>query len=360
MDLIIKPTEKCNFLCTFCSSTKLTTNKSDYLPLEQIYEFLTRFPDTRTIIVNGGDPLMMPPRYYHDILDFLDAKGMSTILSFTSNLWGFKENPVRWAKLFNRKNVGVITSFQYGGGRLKGDGEELTEGDFVAISELFTEHCNKDLDFIAVISEQNIDRAIDNVLLAKRLGVDCKLNYVMSSGTVVVRKGVTMGNQGNHLLLADIYEIYLEILKRGLAEWEYNTRQMVTKLSGGSTTCPLNRKCDGGIRTLQPDGNYYSCGAFADDGEHPIDFQSEMAGSVVRPLLKPELDSMKSSCYTCPMFDICNGCKKTIIEMKRLGLVERHCLKMKSIAPEILKLCNSTAEPTPYINECLDISIKVL
>ena len=61
MELIIKPTEACNFACTFCSSNKITresSGKKAFLKLETIYQFLERFPQTRTIIVNGGDPLM--------------------------------------------------------------------------------------------------------------------------------------------------------------------------------------------------------------------------------------------------------------------------------------------------------------
>lgn len=360
MDLIIKPTEKCNFLCTFCSSTKIAKERGDYLDVGQVTRFLAQFPTTRTIIVNGGDPLMMPPRYYHDILDYIEEKGLPTILSFTSNLWGFKENPERWASLFNRKQVGVITSFQYGGGRLKGDGTELIEEDYREIHALFLKHCGYGLDFISVIGPSNVDRAIDNVLLAKELGVDCKLNYVMASGEPVVRKGVVMGHRHDHFLLADIYEIYVEIVKRGLAQWEYNSRQMLMSMRNEPTTCPLNRRCDEGIRTLQPSGDYYSCGAFGDDKEYPIDFDSEMEGMRYRSLLQPELDSLKVSCYGCPMFSICNGCKKTIAEMKRLGIVEKHCVKMKTLAPEIIALSGVDREVTPYVDESNRINIEVI
>ena len=72
MDLIIKPTELCNFKCSFCSSTQLTKEKKNWLKHEQIFEFLTRFPHTKTIIVNGGDPLMMEPEYYWKIIRWLD------------------------------------------------------------------------------------------------------------------------------------------------------------------------------------------------------------------------------------------------------------------------------------------------
>jgi L-lysine 2,3-aminomutase len=67
MDLIIKPTEKCNFKCTFCSSTNITDDHSSLLDLKYIYRFLKRFPETNTIIVNGGDPLMVQPEYYWEL-----------------------------------------------------------------------------------------------------------------------------------------------------------------------------------------------------------------------------------------------------------------------------------------------------
>src|SRR5690606_15566136 len=115
--------------------------------------------------------------------------------------------------------------------------------------------------------------------------------------------------------------------------------QMVKRIKGQHTICPLSRDCDGGIRTLQPGNGYFSCGAFGDDLKYPIDFQHEMAGGFVTPLRnQEELWSMKEDCNTCPMFLICNGCRKTITDTKRLGLVEHHCKTMKSIAPRIIEM----------------------
>ena len=89
MDLIIKPTELCNFKCTFCSSTQLTDEKKNWLKHDQIFRFLERFPETKTIIVNGGDPLMMEPDYYWKIINWLDEKEYTTSLALTTNLWPF-------------------------------------------------------------------------------------------------------------------------------------------------------------------------------------------------------------------------------------------------------------------------------
>lgn len=352
MELIIKPTERCNFKCTFCSSTHITDNKKQELNLDYIYKFLERYPETNTIIVNGGDPLMMNPQYYWDIIAHLDKNNLPASISFTTNLWPFYKNPNKWIKLFNHPRMGVATSFQYGGGRLKGDLTEFTEEDFWKCSDAMLEHVGYRPDFITVITEENEKDAIKNVELAKRMGVECKLNYALSSGPPVKFKNIVMGQEGKPYLLAKIYEIYIRIWELGLYPWEYNTKQMMQRLVGHRTTCPQNRNCDAGIRTLQPNGDYYSCGAFGDDRAYSIDFQKEMAGLKIYPLkFQPELQSLKQSCFTCPMFQICNGCKKTIKDLKQYNLVEEHCYRMKQIAPKILKSNQLNIEITPYVNE---------
>jgi radical SAM protein with 4Fe4S-binding SPASM domain len=355
MDLIIKPTEKCNFKCTFCSSTKITDDKTIELDHQYIFDFLKRYPETNTIIVNGGDPLMMQPEYYWKIIEHLDSINSHATISFTSNLWPFYKNPEKWKDLFNHPRMGVTTSFQYGGGRLKGDLTEFSEEDFWNVSNSMLEHCGYRPDFISVITEENAHLAIKNVELAKEMNVECKLNYAFSSGPPVKFKNIIMGQEGKPYLLADIYEIYVEIWKRGLTNWEYNTKQMVQRLRGAATTCPQNRDCDSGIRTLQPSGDYYSCGAFGDDRLYPIDFREEMRGKKFFPLRTEEsLLSLKQSCFTCPMFQICNGCRKTIKDLKEHQLVETHCKKMKTLAPYIIKANELDIEVTEYVNEHID------
>lgn len=354
MDLIIKPTEKCNFKCTFCSSTYITDDKTAELDLNYIYKFLERYPETNTIIVNGGDPLMLDPEYYYKIIDHLDQNNLPATLSFTTNLWPFYKNLEKWAPLFRNKRVGVTTSFQYGGGRLKGDLSEFSEEDFWNVSDAMLEYVGYRPDFISVITEENAGDSLKNVYLAKEMGVECKLNYAFSSGPPVKFKNIVMGQLGKPYVLADIYKIYVLIWKLGLTEWEYNTKQMVKRLRGSMTTCPQNRSCDEEIRVLQPSGDYYSCGAFGDDQKYSIDFNSEMNGKKIFPIKhQPELQSLKQSCYTCPMFEICNGCKKTIEDLKTYNLVEYHCSKMKRLAKDIIRSNNmeNILEPTPYVNE---------
>lgn len=328
MELIVKPTEACNFKCTFCSSTDITDDKEMVLDLEYIFTFLKRFPGTQTIIVNGGDPLMIKPEYYWKLLAFIEENNLPTNLSFTSNLWAFYKKPEMWEELFKHERMGVTTSFNYGDTRKITETRVFTEQDFWNVSNLFLERIGYRPDFISVITDENEDTAINNVILAKEMGVECKLNYAMASGV-----------QGQPYQLSKIYKLYVEVYDRGLWPWEYNTKQMMQRLSGKASSCPQSRKCDEGIRCLQPSGDYYSCGSFGDDREHPIDFNAEMTGAAVTPLQSnPSLVSLKDECFTCPMFDICNGCRKTIADMKKSDTVEAHCKLMKTIAHNIIEI----------------------
>ncbi len=357
MDLIIKPTELCNFKCTFCSSTKISAHSAQTLDLERVYQFLKRFPETSTIIVNGGDPLMVPPQYYWDLIRHLDEHEYRASISFTSNLWPFLKNPKKWTKLFQHPRMGVATSFNYGPGRVKGDLSLFTEADLWEVSNAMLDAVGYRPDFISVVTDENEHLAIKNVELAKEMsegkpafidefgqkhGVECKLNYAMASGDIIVdpRTGHRMGQAGNPYLLAKVYQIYVDIHKAGLTPWEFNTKQMSKRLTGRPTICPQNRNCDEGIRTIQPGGDYYSCGAFGDDRDKPIDFTEEVInGNFFTPLQDdPNLLSMKAECFTCPLFAICNGCRKTVKDLKEASLVEQHCRTMKTLATDILEV----------------------
>jgi radical SAM protein with 4Fe4S-binding SPASM domain len=344
MELIIKPTELCNFKCTFCSSTKLVEDKAATLDHEYIFDFLKRFPNTNTIIVNGGDPLMMRPEYYFKILDYLDEHNLPTTLGLTTNLWAFYKKPDMWTPLFKHPRVGITTSFQYGFGRVISGQRIYTEKDFWNVSDLFLERVGYRPDFIAVISEENEKHAIKHVELAKRMGVQCKLNYAMASGEL-----------SKPYQLSKMYQTYVEIYNRGLWKWEFNTTQMMTRLNNIANICPQARNCDSHIRALNPEGDYYSCGAMGDDKQYPINFVKEVKqGGFETPLSDAyELFSMKDECVGCPMFEICNGCKKTIKDHRINNMVDDHCRLMKQIAPEIIKINSETdyVQATQKINK---------
>lgn len=328
MDLIIKPTRRCDFSCTFCSSPDIgkSNNPQDDLKLDKVARFLDRFPNTKTIIVNGGDPLMMRPQYYWDLIKLLEERKMSScVISFTTNLWNYYNNPEKWKDLFKHPQVQIGTSFHYGDSRQIKPGEVYTEEIFLKVMKQFKEDFGYMPSFIAVITEENKHLAINNVRLAKWLGTECKMNYAMASG-----------RESKPFPIGEMYKIYMDIYEQGLAPWEYNTKQMIERLKGSEfTTCPQNRKCDEGIRNLQPMSEkgfeYGSCGSLGDDEEFPIDFEKEMNGDFFTPLQDTwELKYQKEECLGCPNFNICNGCYKTVHDLKANNLVEHSCKLMKN------------------------------
>ncbi|MBX3040722.1 MAG: radical SAM protein, partial [Bdellovibrionaceae bacterium] len=142
MDLILKPTEACNFSCSFCSSTNISKSKAQILDLDLVSQFLERFPETRTIIINGGDPTMVPVSYYWDLIRRLNSLNSSANISITTNLWKFwlewQNDAIekKWTELFRSPRVNVTTSFQYGESRRITRSRVFTEQDFVKISNL--------------------------------------------------------------------------------------------------------------------------------------------------------------------------------------------------------------------------------
>jgi radical SAM protein with 4Fe4S-binding SPASM domain len=329
MELIVKPTQACNFKCTFCSSTEIAEKDATILDHQYIFDFLTRFPNTSSIIINGGDPLMLPPDYYWQIIKFLDDHNLPASISLTTNLWAFYKKPDIWEALFKHPRVGVCTSFNYGNTRRVTKSLVYTEDLFWKVSNTMLRVIGYRPDFISVITEENEDTAIDNVLLAKKMNVECKLNYAMSSGL-----------QDKPYILGNIYKKYVEIYELGLSYWEFNTKQMLKRIGTGHTICPQSRECDSNIRALNPEGDYYSCGSIADDMQYPISFEEEVInGKFFRPLNSAvELSALKEECYSCSMFKICNGCYKTIKDLKQSDSVEEHCAIMKSMEHQILAL----------------------
>lgn len=328
MDIIVKPTQRCNFKCDFCSSNKIDSSGNATLPLESIFSLLEN-NKVDTIIINGGDPLMMPPEYYWNLIQYLDDHNMDTSVSFTSNLWDFYLQPEKWKKLFQNKRVGVTTSFQYGTGRKLANGTVFTEDLFRAILKLFKEYIGYVPMFIGVITNENENRVLDTVRLAKDLGTICKLNPAVKSGRC---------KQNYPLWKA--YQKYIEIIEAGLAEYEHNASILKDVVHNSHKTCPYNRDCWKHIRAISPNGLIHSCGCFNDDHIINIEHGNKtycLSEYTDKELLK-DFKSLKSECFACDLFPLCNSCFKQIHDIKQDHLEQDHCFHMKQLGQKLKSL----------------------
>lgn len=327
MDLIIKPTQACNFKCDFCSSNNIDSN-GNILPLESIFALLTKY-NVNTIIVNGGDPLMMSPEYYKKILEFIEQQNKQTTLSFTTNLWDFYKNPDKWTPIFKHPLVGVTTSFQYGTERKLKDGTIFTEELFCKVIALFKKHVGYTPMFISVLTENNEDYVIKTVKLAQKLNTICKINPAVKSGRTL-----------KCYPLWKAYKVYLNIIKEGLEKYEFNSNILKDVLNGRRTVCPFSRNCWKTIRAISPNGILHSCGSYNDDYLYNL-----ATGKKTYALYKYNekellLDhkSLKTECFSCDLFILCNGCFKQMDDIIEDNQIENHCLHMKKMLPQFKNL----------------------
>lgn len=336
MVLIIKPTEACNFSCTFCSSSYLVDDKKQRLELDKIFQFLKRYPMTTVIFVVGGDPLMMSPAYYQELINHMNENNYPAKISLTSNLWDFYKHPDKWAPILRDPRIEIGTSFQYGEGRQISPGVVFTEEIFIQVLTKFNEYVpEKELCFLAVVNQDNEHLALDHVYLAKRLGIQCRLVYQSMSGKA-----------GEVYPISKLYKIMLEINRLGLTQYEQTALSISDKIYGLAGSCPVARDCDSWMRSLNADGRYFTCGPLNDDLDtrSEIDFEAEVIkGEAFHTPFKnlTELQFLKEECLSCKMFETCNGCRKHTKDLKAQGLVESHCTTMKSIMDDIISMSES-------------------
>ena len=295
MQLIIKPTSKCNFNCKFCSAKLLDINHSNVVP-DTLKNYIKEL-NPQNVIVTGGDPLMMNPEYFFELLSLGDFN-----ISLTSNLKDFYCNPQKWTPLFKNPKVGVITSFQYGNQRK--DKDVYDENRFIKVIDTFNHYVGYKPNFIAVISNENESKALDHIYLAKKLNIQCKLNPMMP-----------MGLSKEYYPRFKMFKIYLDIINKGFDMYELNCCERHL----GKCNFNTNLSCDKHIRACYVDSHNILHTSFCED---------LLSDNV--ELLKQDNSVISNDCYACPLFRLCNGCMKNKLAAKSCPNYCQEMLKLKN------------------------------
>lgn len=313
MTLIIRVTGRCNFDCTFCSAGNLNIGHPTNGVPNQIKDVIKTIKPNR-INISGGEPLLVGPDYYYDLLEISN----NAHISMTSNLKEFYKNPDEWVKLFKNPRFGVVTSFNYGDSRRWDPNTVYDEDKFKEIFNLFEERVGKKIPFIAVIDEKNEDTVLKTVELAKSLGTYVRINNATEQG----RCDKTYPRY-------KLFQKYIEIIEAGLADYEVYCR------GGLLTPCPMNIQmlCKSTIRACYVDKNdilhYYDC---CESGvENLLDYHDD-AGMKPTPIYPDIKDHVTPNCMICPLFSLCNGCQS----QKEHYPIE-HCSEMHKLLPKLIK-----------------------
>lgn len=323
MELIINPTNKCNFDCTFCSAHNITKREIDR---ERLYKYLKcKARDINIIIFNGGDPLLMDPAFYFGVLDI--TQEFSIPISLTTNLLDFYKHPNKWVELFKTKNVGIITSYNHNSTsrRLK-NGKVYDKDMFIEVLNLFNDKIGYKPSFISVIEEDNsIEIMKDTVLFAKEIGTTCKLNKVLQ-----------YGNQKDYYprykFIAHYTKAMYDLIHQGIKveRYETNFRNIHNFFNDKSSCCPLNRKCHNSIICINTDFKFYPCSNMATNNKLYGKYNSNTVNNFTQ-----DYQCIKTDCVLCDLFNFCNSCKSYVEECMRNNDTQNYCLNMNSYYPYI-------------------------
>ncbi len=314
MELLIKITNKCNFKCSFCSAAYIGVDKYNDFK-DKFYKKLIEI-NPNYLYIDGGDPLMVDPQIYWDLIDFIKNNNLKTkAICFTTNLWDFYEHPNKWIDLFNHPMIDITTSFQYGNKRISPNGI-FTEEDFRKIVKLFKEKVpNKNLGFISVIDDDNEDTWKKTALLAKELNIEFRLNPVSA-----------VGKSSNYFYPRyKMVKIWIEVVKMGLGDLEQNIHAYRLK------QCPYNFNCKHTLTCYRWDNG--------EEKEGSCCIYSEV--STGNPNFKDKTNLLfKNKCLGCPIFDICSACAGQRYQINKFYNQEEkeyYCNKMLELKDDIEK-----------------------
>lgn len=305
MELIVKPTGRCNFNCTFCSANLVKVKHSTFVP-DKLKETI-KVLEPNDIIFTGGDPLMVEPSYYEEILSLGDFT-----ISLTSNLKAFYQNPDKWTPLLKNPRVGICTSFHYGNTRKWDKTTVYDESLFIKVMKLFKGKTGYMPPFIAIISDENEDKALDHLMLAKKLDTKCKMNGLLPYGL-----------SKSFYPMYKMIDIWMSVYENELEPWWDNSIQFFN----GTCNFNTNLLCESSIRTFwlndKEEVVYGNCEDSAICGIQ-IPLEKE------KPILKEKDIDFKQiiskDCLSCSLYRLCNGCKS----MRKINkMTTNHCEEMK-------------------------------
>ena len=313
MELIIKPTSKCNFNCTFCSAYGMDIKhpKHGIEVHPKIKDLILKLKPS-SLIITGGEPLTVLPDYYYNLHEILPVN-----ISITSNLKDFYFNPKKWVELFNEKWFGVATSFNYGNGRMWNCNTVYTEDMFIRVIDLYKKYVNKSISFISVINDENENDAIKHVYLAKQINSIVKLNNAIGVG----KSNMTFPKY-------KMFKIYHEIIDNGLEFYESNCSERKT------SRCPrcINNRCENRIRCCYVDNNDELHVGIC-DGQISLPNELSIDEIYSNNISKYNMDYINDECKFCELCRLCNNCHNNRYAAKNDPL---YCIEMKKIKNDII------------------------
>ncbi len=334
--VIAKPTKECNADCSYCSAPPDDENSWEIDDFKIIFDrIMPSLASEAVIIWHGGEPMLMGPDFYVEAYDYARSKMPTIKFSMQTNLLLYSTK--RWKSIFHDIFEGrVSTSFDPDeqNRTIKGSSEKYSRAFYKKIKEV-----TDDGVFPMVIGTYTSNTAKYAVKMyelsqsMKDKSFNIRFNYRYPAGRD--------SDEGVSITPHDYGNMLIEMYDRWISEMPNFSitplDQMLQKCIGLNTEqCPWTRSCGGQFIGIEPNGDVYNCGEFADlkkdlyrfgnvkTGTLPYDnklsivnivkkeksvetFSKEMMSTKAANLMKRRQFDLPKSCIECRHFKQCQG-----------------------------------------------------
>lgn len=373
--VILKPTKECNADCSYCSAPPDDENRWSIEDFKIIFDrLLPSLNPNATLLWHGGEPMLMGIEFYEQAWDYVKSKMPGINFSLQSNLLLYTK---KWKPVFeNVFNSSISTSYDADekDRTLNGDPEKYK----IAFYKKLDRVLNDGFKPLVIGTYTN-----DTIHLAKEFyeksknyhsgSFSLRINYRFPAGRIAdqepllspVRYGHAL-NELFDLWLKDLPDLHITPLD-----------QMFLKaININMGQCPWTRKCGGSFMSIEPNGDTYNCGEFADlnninyrygniregwipGGKNadianlvniisPNELSKKMLNTKAARLMKQRVFNLPQDCTTCRHFKECEGGCMRDAELYDRGLGGKffYCQSWKMVFDHIKEtIASGAADP---------------
>ncbi|MDU8351247.1 radical SAM protein [Pseudomonas syringae pv. actinidiae] len=333
--VIAKPTKACNADCSYCSSPPDDANAWSIEDFKNIFDRVSPgISDSCYWIWHGGEPMLQGPDFYQEAYEYAIKTKPNINFSMQTNILLYKSK--RWKSIFRDIFQGRIsTSFdpEVHLRTIKGDAKKYETQFRKKLAEVLEDGFEPLV--ISVFNEANASKMIEMYDWASQSRGNTfhvRFNYQYPAGRA--------SDLGDIIKPKTYGENLLEIYERWIAEFPpfdvVPLSQMLQKVIGGDVDqCPWTNSCGGKFLSIEPNGDLYNCGDFADLGdekyrfgnaknltisgtkkenivgfyrkEDPANFVKKVMSSPAVHLMSQRRVNVPSDCYSCRHYKECQG-----------------------------------------------------
>ena len=284
--VILKPTGLCNAACKFCYASEFSNNCKSVENFDAKFKNYIEDRSIQNVILTGGE-ITLVPRFLEEICNYADQNNIS--ISLVSNMIEILRHLSYWQDFFKRhEKLHLTASYQTDNQRSNFIGEKISETDFTNFATWYRKELNKRLLVISVVNDENENKILENLQLAK------EYKYVVS-----IERQIGRGRAKYEYSPLKYFKLLNKILDMNMWQYEKHLRLLIQSGMFGVHYC--NFYCKQMVPVIYIDKNNNLVETFCDHLSTTKfsykDFVNE--------------ESLKKECPFCKFRNLCQACHIT-------------------------------------------------